>query len=153
MSDIIMYTPNYEGYRTGDLPGLTAPLATAWVPRQRSALPKYEPEEALIRGTLFPGLDLPFKNIVNTSMPDTPAGELMALDFILNELVLYLDTHKNDAEAFETYKYFLALAEEGRNRYTQIYGPVRQSDLANETSFTWLSGPWPWEYTERMGSL
>lgn len=157
MNDIIMFISEADGadYKTGPLPP-EAPLATAWVPRQRGVTPQYDPEQALIRGTLFPGLDLPFRNIVNNSMPDTPLGELMALDFILNELVLYLDTHMNDTEAFDLYQNFLSLAAEGRRRFTALYGPISHSDMAGAESFTWLDGPWPWEYrdySERMGNF
>ena len=49
---------------------------------------------ALARGTLFPGLDLPFMNLVNKPADlSTPLCELMAMDFVIRELNLYLDTH------------------------------------------------------------
>ena len=56
---------NESNFRYGTLPGASAPLAIAYVPMQTSAAPAYEAAEALSRGTLFPGLDLPFMNIVN----------------------------------------------------------------------------------------
>ena len=71
-----------------------APLAMSYTPPQQSSEPAYESKKALARGTLFPGLDLPFMNVVNK--PDgmsTPLCELMALDFVVQELKLYLDTH------------------------------------------------------------
>ena len=102
-------------YKQGALPGCSA-LGLAVMPSQASSQPAYESEEALSRGTLFPGLDLPFMNIVN-KMPakTTPLRELMALDFVCNELALYLDTHAEDTEAFATYQSMLKLYEEGRN--------------------------------------
>ena len=48
----------------GRLPA-TAYLANPYVPFQIEDPPKYEPKVAIIRGTLFPGLDLPFMNMVN----------------------------------------------------------------------------------------
>ena len=149
-----MFTPqpNEPNFKSGSLPS-EAPLATAWVPNQRAATPNYEPEQALIRGTLFPGLDLPFKNIANVTMPDTPVGELMALDFIIHELTLYLDTHETDLEALALFQNFSALAEEHRKRFTALYGPLRTSDVATADSYSWLNSPWPWEYSERMGNL
>ena len=89
-------------YKSGMLPQC-APLASGHVPPQHEAKPCYGAHEALTRGTLFPGLDLPFMNKVNKSHPyaGTPLGELMALDFVVKELNLYLDTHKNDRQAFE----------------------------------------------------
>lgn len=143
----------YEGscdYRTGPLPEC-APLATSLTPMQQYGFPKYEAEEALPRGTLFPGLDLPFMNMANSSMPMTPQNELMALDFVTHELKLYLDTHEDDMEAFELFRTFLKLAKEGRKRYVEAYGPIRPSDMLGAESFTWLKAPWPWEFSESAG--
>ena len=74
-------------YKYGSLPS-RAPLAAAYVPMQQSADPQYEPQSAIARGTLFPGLDLPFRGMVNDPLPATPLGELMAIDFVAEELSL-----------------------------------------------------------------
>ena len=133
-------------YKNGTLPGC-APLALAYVPMQQSAAPAYDPEDALKRGTLFPGLDLPFMNMVNTAdVSGTPLGEVMALQFVCHELQLYLDTHPNDAEAFATLKNMLKLSREAERRYTEKYGPLCVKDLENCQNFSWLSDPWPWMY-------
>ncbi len=140
-------SPGSCDYRSGKLPEC-APLALAYVPMQQSSEPAYSSDEALTRGTLFPGLDLPFMNIVN-KMPtkNTPMRELMALDFVIDELGLYLDTHKDDKEAFATLQSFLKLSKEGRERYVKLYGPITKRDLLGAKSYTWLDGPWPWEYS------
>ena len=49
----------------GRMPSM-APLANPYVPFQLENPPKYEPRRGLIRGTMFPGLDLPFQGRVNT---------------------------------------------------------------------------------------
>ena len=141
---------NAGSYKNGTLPGDTAPLAMAYVPMQKSANPAYETAEALSRGTLFPGLDLPFMNIVNDTKKLTPITELMAIDFIVDELELYLDSHQNDKEAFAMYQTFLALAKEARERYVKKYGPVTQSDMLCMKSTCWLNDPWPWDYRPKM---
>lgn len=135
-------------YKQGALPGCSA-LGLAVMPSQASSEPAYSNAEALSRGTLFPGLDLPFMNIVN-KMPakTTPLRELMALDFVCNELALYLDTHPKDAEAFKTYQAMLKLYEEGRNSYTAKYGPLQRSDMAYAPDFNWLGDPWPWDFVK-----
>jgi len=134
------------GYKSGVLPRC-APLATTYVPVQGDPEPRYEPEKALARGTLFPGLDLPLGNIVNQDTADVPMAELMAIDFAAHDLSLYLDTHPDDSEAFAVYKDLLALAEEGMQRYVKRYGPICKTDLVNARSYCWLRGPWPWEMT------
>ena len=137
------------GFKCGFLPSC-APLAASFVPMQQSASPRYEAEEALARGTLFPGLDLPFMNMVNTPAGlDTPLAEVMAIDFVCDELALYLDTHKEDSEAFAVYQSFLLLSKEAHERYAARYGPIQRSDMLCAKSYTWLKNPWPWDYTER----
>ncbi len=142
--------PGDCGYKCGKLPEC-APLATSWVPMQQENPPVYGTNEALTRGTLFPGLDLPFKNMVNQSNPyaGTPLGELMALKFVIKELQLYLDTHPNDQEAFKALKDTIALEREGSRRYVKLYGPLTIQDVEVSDCYNWLCDPWPWEYAER----
>ena len=92
-----------KGYRYGSLPD-SAPLAMAYVPMQDSVEPGYDAGDALMRGTLFPGLDLPFMGIMNKELPPTPMAEMMAIDFVVDELELYLDTHAEDEEAYARYQ-------------------------------------------------
>ena len=125
-----------------------APLAAAFIPFQEENPPKYSNDEALTRGTLFPGLDLPFMNVANKNNPyaGTHLGDLMAVDFVLRELNLYLDTHQEDKEAFEMLKSVIALSNEAHRKYVKMHGPVVLKDLADFDSYTWLHDPWPWEY-------
>jgi len=143
-------TGNNCGFKCGELPNC-APLATTNVPLQQENSPKYGSCEALSRGTLFPGLDLPFMNKANTTHPyaGTPLGEIMALDFMVKELNLYLDTHKDDADAFELLQNTIILSNECREKYVKEYGPICIKDLEKAKSYNWLKSPWPWEYTER----
>lgn len=139
-----------NNYKNGSLPGNSAPLAMSYTPMQMAVSPNYEASEALTRGTLFPGLDLPFMNIVNKNKGDiTPLTELMAIDFVAKELSLYLVTHADDEEAFSMYQTFLALSKEAHNRYVQSYGPISESDMLGRKSYCWLNDPWPWEYRGR----
>ena len=61
-------------FRFGALPP-SAPLGSAYVPMQEGVEPHYLPQTAIARGTLFPGLDLPFRGMVNQPLPATPLGE------------------------------------------------------------------------------
>ena len=138
------------GYKCGRMPDC-APLAAAYVPMQQDDTPKYDTGEALTRGTLFPGLDLPFMNVVNESNPyvGTPLGELMAIDFAIKELNLYLDTHPDDTDAFDMLKSLIALSREGEERYAKRYGPLNLRSLEYADAYNWLQSPWPWEYSRR----
>lgn len=140
-------------YKNGSLPSC-APLAAAYVPFQQEGSPKYKPEDALARGTLFPGLDLPWKNVVNKTaggLEGTPLGELMALGFVLNELGLYLDTHKDDKEALDMFSEYSRLYKAGLETYTKRYGPLKQSQVSG-MNYTWLNDPWPWDFVERSNN-
>ena len=129
-----------------------APLAVPMVASQQSSEPAFEKGEALAKGTLFPGLDLPFMDYVsNGPVDNTPLTELMALDFVTQELALYLDTHPDDGEAFKTWKSFTALAKEGRKRYVELYGPVMRSDTAKFDCWVWPEEPWPWNAGGKAG--
>ena len=133
--------PGWEGR----LPA-KAPLANPYVPFQLEDPPKYDPRKGLIRGTLFAGLDLPFMGMVNRQeKPDTPTTQLQTLAFAIQELALYLDTHRDDKEAFEVFQTFQRLYNKGKEKYEKECGPLtHMSPMDN--GYTWLNDPWPWEY-------
>lgn len=131
----------------GRLPA-TAPLANPYVPFQIENPPKYEPRTAIIKGTLFPGLDLPFMNMTNQrELPTTPLAELQTMGFVLHELALYLDTHRDDKEAFEVFRSFQRIYAKGREKYEKECGPLTHMS-AMENGYDWLNDPWPWEYAK-----
>lgn len=138
-----------NSYRYGSLPE-KAPLAVAYIPMQQGVNPHYEPDEALAAGTLFPGLDLPFMDIINPKLKSTPLTEMMAIDFVADELELYLDNHCQDMEAFALYQTFLALKKEARERYVKLCGPVAQTDMLGMDCYAWPDNPWPWDYQPQM---
>lgn len=135
-----------QEYAYGRLPA-EAPLANPYVPFQNENPPKYEARKALVRGTLFPGLDLPFKGMVNNQeKASTPLTELQTLAFAVQELALYLDTHRDDREAFELYKNYQKMYEHCLSEYRKIHGPMNHSRMAPGETYEWLDDPWPWEY-------
>ena len=126
-----------------------AGLAVPYVPFQQNNPQKYSQSEALSNGTLFPGLNLPFHLAVEgSSLPNTPLAELQALEFVVLELGLYLDTHKDDTEAFHLFKQFTAMEKAARAAYESKYGPVTKQAAAAGDSYQWLSDPWPWNFAQ-----
>lgn len=124
-----------------------APLANPYVPYQQNNPATYPAKNGVVRGTLFPGLDLPFMGMTNdVPLDDTPLHELQALCFALTELGLYLDTHPDDREAFALYQSYARLQKEGVTVYEKAYGPLTAAAAAGDTSYGWLNDPWPWEY-------
>ena len=98
---------------------------------QQQDPPRYDQREALQQGTLFPGLDLPFHKELRSRFPaaNNALSELMALDFAIDELGLYLVTHADDQEVLNLYWKYIALAKEGRARYQEQYGPLTQTTV------------------------
>ena len=135
------------GTGAGTLPGKCAHLAFPYIPMQEQNPPRFSRTEALQTGTLFPGLDLPFKAAIQakTKLANTALVELMALDFAIKELNLYLDTHANDQEVLQLYWSYLKLASEGREKYEKMYGPLTNTTLTPEDGYAWLKDPWPWD--------
>ena len=132
-------------FKQGSLPEC-APLALAQTPMQCASEPAYDKRMALARGTLFPGLNLPFHAQMKTKFPavNTALSELMALDFAIDELGLYLTTHPEDTEVLNLYWSYIKLGREGREAYEKQYGPILQTDVT-PGSFKWLNDPWPWD--------
>lgn len=132
----------------GTLPSC-AGLAVPYVPFQQNNPQKYSQSEALSNGTLFPGLNLPFHLAVEgSSLPDTPLAELQALEFVVLELGIYLDTHKDDTEAFTMFKQFSAMEKAAKAAYESKFGPITKETAATGEKYQWLNDPWPWNYAQ-----
>ncbi|WP_027339585.1 spore coat protein CotJB [Halonatronum saccharophilum] len=70
--------------------------------------------------------------------------ELMALDFTVLELGLYLNTHPDDRRALKDYNTLARRYQESKRAYQREYGPIivgEESDLPWEYPRT----PWPWQ--------
>ena len=70
----------------GTLPAM-APLANPYVPFQADDPARYETGIGLVRGTIYPGLDLPFMGMANqTQLPQSTMAQLQELAFAVQEL-------------------------------------------------------------------
>ena len=130
----------------GKLPAV-APLVNPYVPFQADNPEQYEMNQGLIRGTMYPGLDLPFKGMVNkTPLPQSALAELQELGFAVQELALYLDTHRDDTEALALYRRYQRTYHDKRMEYSETYGPLSHMEPITAAEYNWLNEPWPWEY-------
>ena len=136
------------GSDKGSLPGgCCASLAFPFIPMQEPNPVRFSRMEGLQTATLFPGLNLPLKAALQAKpkMTNTALIELMALDFAIDELGLYLVTHPQDQEVLQLYWTYIKLAQEGRAKDEKLYGPLLQTDLTPEQGYAWLKDPWPWD--------
>ena len=142
-----MNKTDQEGMQ-GRLPAM-APLANPYVPFQLENPPRYDARKGLLRGTLFPGLDLPFMGMVNNKeRPVTDMSELQALGFAVQELALYLDTHRDDREALELYRTYQQMLAQAREAFNREHGPLNHGAVTQGERYEWLDDPWPWEYSK-----
>ena len=95
---------------------------------------------------MFPGLDLPFLGMDNDCpKPQTLQAQIQAVSFAVTELSLYLDTHRDDAEALEVYRSYQKVLQELNTRWCSECGPMSHQCLGRGP-YRWLDDPWPWEY-------
>ncbi len=145
-------TPRPCADACGTMPGC-APLAVPYVPFQQEGSRKYSQIDALANGTVFPGLNLPFHLKVEPgTLADDHSTQLQALLFVVTELGLYLDTHKDDAEAFQLFRQYAQLAKEAKCNYEQMHGPLTQLHAGQDAAYRWLDDPWPWEFHKEGGA-
>ena len=124
-----------------------APLANPYVPFQLENPPLYDPPKGIIRGTIYPGLDLPLKGMVNQrELPGTPKAKMQILAFAIQELAMYLDTHPTDEEALELYRQYQKLYDQQTGLFSQNCTPMTHLIPVDHRKYTWLDEPWPWEY-------
>ena len=135
----------------GRLPPM-APLANPYVPFQLENPPRYEASKGLVRGTLYPGLDLPFMGKVNAQeLQKNGMTDLQAMAFAIQELALYLDTHRDDREALELYRAYQQMYNNVKEQYGSKHGPLNHAMVNDSERYAWLDDPWPWEYAKNKG--
>lgn len=69
--------------------------------------------------------------------------EIMAYNFAVNDLALYLDTHPSDSKAICLHNEYSQKANKLTNEYQKLYGPLT-INFASE-NWNWIDEPWPWE--------
>ena len=70
--------------------------------------------------------------------------EIMALDFSLIDLNLYLDTHPYDVSAINMYNSILQRSKMLKTQYQCMFAPIMPS-TNNPCMWQWIDSPWPWQ--------
>lgn len=72
--------------------------------------------------------------------------ELQAIDFVLVELSLFLDTHPNDAAALQQFNQYASMRKQVAQHFEASYGPLLQYGHSGpQDSWKWSQPPWPWQ--------
>lgn len=86
-----------------------------------------------------------YPNNANTRARDAMMCKIMEIDFALNEIVLYLDTHPNCERALALYHKYAEKSRELKALYNERFGPLTPADNLSQECWEWICGPWPWE--------
>ncbi len=76
--------------------------------------------------------------------------DIQVYGFALVEANLFLDTHPGDQEALACYNKYNRLLEEAYAAYETNYGPLTIHGGTDSECWSWIKGPWPWEYNANV---
>lgn len=71
--------------------------------------------------------------------------QLQGYNFAAYDMLLYLDTHPDDRQAFSLFKSLVEKTKAQKSEYEKQFGPLTPYSAAAFDSFNWLNSPWPWE--------
>ena len=108
------------------------------------------PKEGFMKGNMFQEEYIPYKDykygvIYAKNEKEELLYEIMALDFALNDLNLFLDLNPFDDDKLKDYQKLLKKREEISNEYTNKYGPLEIDEVKSTKTFDWINSPWPWQ--------
>lgn len=141
-------------------------LAIASVPVQKWG-ELFSEKDALRIGTVFKDLNKPFFATVVVSdeekenMKESTLGkssetvekdqllkQIMEISFYLDDLTLYLDTHKEDKQALVLYLEKSSKRQELKKSFASKFYPLTRDCIlycGKNDGFCWQDGPIPWE--------
>ncbi len=70
------------------------------------------------------------------------------VSFAVTEMVLYLDTHPDDADAHAYFDHFREERKKAMALYSENFAPLTLDTMPNADpcdQWSWASEPWPWE--------
>lgn len=72
-------------------------------------------------------------------------SKLRALDFALQETVLYLDAYPENNQALRYYHQLIKERKELMEDYQTNCGPLTMYGNTSQSTWDWIKGPWPWQ--------
>ena len=65
--------------------------------------------------------------------------------FVVQELILYLDTHPGCSAGLARYQQAKKAHREAMEAYAAQYGPLLVEQAYSCSCWQWVEAPWPWE--------
>ncbi|MFT8889589.1 MAG: spore coat protein CotJB [Ethanoligenens sp.] len=70
---------------------------------------------------------------------------IAAIDFAMQELRLFLDTHPADTTGIALFNKYQQKHSALVKEYTRSYGPLDWNTPNTGNTWQWVKNPWPWE--------
>ena len=68
------------------------------------------------------------------------------ISFVVNDIILYLDTHPEDEEAMNYFNHYSEMRNKALKTYEEHYGPLTIDTAAPASgNWYWSTQKWPWE--------
>lgn len=71
--------------------------------------------------------------------------DINIVDFVLVELMLYLDTHPTDRDAMEYFNHYARIKNQMMKEFSQKYFPLTKDLAESNKEWRWGCAPLPWE--------
>jgi len=81
------------------------------------------------------------EEMMNNNNREEMLHQIMAYDFAINELALYLDTHNDDEKALCLHNRYCKIVKDLKDKYQKVYGPLTIEYPCNK--WRWIEEPWP----------
>ena len=71
--------------------------------------------------------------------------DISIVDFVLVDLMLYLDTHPNDRNAMEYFNHYNRIKNRMAREFSMKYYPLTMDMAESNKEWRWGMAPLPWE--------
>ncbi len=110
----------------------------------------YSNEEGFLKGNMFEGLYVPYKDFTYYKiMPKSKKEELLLeitmLSFAIIDLGLYLDLNPDDDVILKKFRSLVEEYCEKEKEYVKSYGALELCSNDSSKRFNWIKNPWPWD--------
>lgn len=72
--------------------------------------------------------------------------QITAVDFMIEDLHLYLNTHPEDQNAIVKYNTFVMQSQALKQQYQNFFGMLSEHNSFSHSPWQWINEPWPWKY-------
>lgn len=73
------------------------------------------------------------------------ARKMMMYSFVLDDLILYLDSHPNDQQAMRAFRRYQDMYKKALAEYEAMYGPIEAKNAPESSDWVWSTTNFPWD--------